>query len=70
MFTPQRLSAERNTSDSDSVGVSAGENSRENGETEAHSDILTQDSPSKLLIDFCRHQECVGFQSVSLVFSA
>lgn len=32
LFPPQRLSAERNTSDSDSVGVSAGESSRDNGE--------------------------------------
>lgn len=32
VFRPQRLSAERNTSDSDSVGVSTGENGRENGE--------------------------------------
>lgn len=32
----QRLSVERNTSDSDSVGVSAGENCRENGKAEMH----------------------------------
>lgn len=32
VFRPQRLSAERNTSDSDSVGVSTGENGRDNGE--------------------------------------
>lgn len=33
VLRPQRLSAERNTSDSDSVGVSTAENGRENGET-------------------------------------
>lgn len=36
MLLSQRLSAERNTSDSDSVGVSTGENCRENGVTHTH----------------------------------
>lgn len=40
VFFPQRLSAERNTSDSDSVGVSTGENCRENGETETNMHTL------------------------------
>lgn len=37
LIPPQRLSAERNTSDSDSVGVSTGEHCRDNGETNPQS---------------------------------
>lgn len=77
MPLPQRLSAERNTSDSDSVGVSTAENCRENGETETPSlksiqqlfdkRILSQSPPRYMLFQMHLSSAVDGVCSVVII---